>query len=245
MQAVEKNYQISPPIVVNSVPKSGTHLLLQITRALPNARYFGSFIAQTPTMARQVRPQSKISRLIEQIAPGEVLAAHLHYTTETAAALNQKNTVHLFIHRDPRDIVISESHYLANMNKWHSLHKYFKAEPDVQQRIQMAIEGLEQTAIYPDIGARMKSYFGWRDDPNCIDIRYEDLIDPDKRIGQLKRIIAAWQSKGGQCADEKKLLQSLVAAIDPRLSHTFHKGGAARWRTEMSKKNLDLIERYI
>ena len=48
----------------------------------------------------------------------------------------------IFIYRDPRDIVISEANYLYDMNKFHSLHKFFKNKHKLKDRIKLAIEGI-------------------------------------------------------------------------------------------------------
>ena len=40
--------------------------------------------------------------------------------------LAKKNVVHYFVYRDPRDVVISEAHYLREMNRWHRLAPYFR-----------------------------------------------------------------------------------------------------------------------
>ncbi|WP_293418517.1 hypothetical protein, partial [Phenylobacterium sp.] len=46
------SYASSPPIIVNSIPKSGTHMLMQVARAMPGTRYYGSFVARIPSWSK-------------------------------------------------------------------------------------------------------------------------------------------------------------------------------------------------
>jgi sulfotransferase 6B1 len=151
--AQNQDYERTPPIIVNSLPKSGTHLLLQVARALPKTRYFGSFIAQTPSLTLRLRSQHEISQSIAAIVPGEVVGAHLYYSPATAQAIADKNALHLFIWRDPRDVLISEAHYLAEMNRFHAMHRAFRACSSQEARVNLALEPpntpLPATALGP------------------------------------------------------------------------------------------------
>ena len=149
--------QHRPPIIVNSLPKSGTHLLMQIAGALPGTRFYGSFIAQTPSLTMRERSQDKLNASISAIVPGEYLGAHLYHSTATAAAISERNALHLFIWRDPRDVIVSEAYYLYKMSRWHAMHKAFAAINDPHERMRLAIlgNGSEQ---YKDASRRIGSY---------------------------------------------------------------------------------------
>ncbi len=233
-----EDYRTRPPIVVNSLPKSGTHLLMQIAEALPGRRNFGVFIAQSPSLTLRTRGQEEIDALIAGMVPGEVVGAHLHYTPETAAALRGVNAVHLFIWRDPRDVLLSEAHYLAEMNPWHAMHKTFKALPDPESRVRLAITGTGD-GRYPGAEERIGAYMDWPTAPGCIGLRYEDLVTPETQERECRRILEAYAAA---CGEEAGLpsTRELVAAIAPERSHTFSKVGGARWREEMSGDNLAL-----
>ena len=53
------------------------------------------------------------------------------------------NVVHYFIYRDPRDVVVSEAHYLRDMNRWHRLTPYFRKFESIDDAIMLSINGLE------------------------------------------------------------------------------------------------------
>jgi len=113
------DYAEWPPIVVNSLPKSGTHLLLQVILGLPRYSTYDDFIATTPSLTMHRRSDAVLARKIARLAPGEVCGAHLDYSERIAEALQQRWAVSLFIYRDPRDVFWSEMQYLLSMNRWH------------------------------------------------------------------------------------------------------------------------------
>lgn len=245
LRATAEAYQSRPPIVVNSLPKSGTHLLMQIVSALPNTRHYGSFIAQTPSLTLKERNSAEIEMRVSKIAPGEILGAHLYHNIATSEYLKKKNALHLFVHRDPRDVLLSEAHYLAHMNRWHKMHRTFAALPGMEEQVRLAITG-NGTNFYPDSRARIGAYLGWTTNKDCLVFRYEDLIDPKKRNLEIDRIIAAFILRGGMVKDSTQMRENLLSTIIPQRSHTYHKGGAFRWRREMSKANQDLCaERFF
>jgi sulfotransferase 6B1 len=241
--ASEMDYHKRPPIVVNSLPKSGTHLLMQIAREMPDRRYFGAFIAQTPTMSVKMRDQAMIDALVARIVPGEVLGTHLHYTPETAAALAKINAVHLFIWRDPRDVLLSEAHYLAEMNPWHAMHRTFKALPDAEARVRLAITGTGD-GRYPNAQERIGAYMGWLGDPDCVSLRYEQLISPETQERECQRVLDAYETATDGGVKLPSTME-LIEAINPKRSHTFNRGGIARWRREMSGENLALCQERL
>ncbi|WP_297105316.1 hypothetical protein [uncultured Devosia sp.] len=236
--ATTRDYANNPPIIVNSLPKSGTHLLLQITRALPSTRYFGGFIATTPSLTLKERSQTVLAKKICGLLPGETVGAHLYYSDSAAAAMSAINAVHLFIYRDPRDVLLSEVNYLADMNRWHRMHKVFSKIDDPHDRLKVAIEGFDDR--YPDCAKRIAPFVGWLQHPETLSIKYEDLVGPN-RLDVLGHIAAKLKKAGVPGAHEDRLIYSMEAAIDPGKSHTFREGGTEKWRTAMSAGDADRI----
>lgn len=236
MRATPEDYRRAPPIIVNSLPKSGTHLLMQIAQQMPGCCYYGSFIAQTPSISLRMRTQQEIDSRIARIVPGEVLGTHLYHSPETAAAFEKVNALHLFIWRDPRDVLLSEAHYLAEMNRWHAMHKTFAALPDAESRVRLAITG-DDSGRYPGCEERVGAYMGWLQEPDCLSLRYEALIDPATQAQECQRILDAYAERSAGMA-VLPTAEALVEAINPERSHTFNRGGVARWRKEMSSENL-------
>lgn len=217
---------------------------MQIAQTLPGARYYGSFIAQSPSLSLRERSQDQLSSMIDAIVPGEVLGAHLHYSVETQNALSRRNALHLFIWRDPRDVIVSEAHYLAEMNRWHAMHQSFAALKDPQDRIKLAING-DGTDRYRCAKDRINAYMHWRDAPGCLSFSYEELTNQNRLLAALERIMDRFETLGGKIDDRDELQQQMIKAIDPGKSHTFNKGGTGRWRKEMSDENVALLKEMM
>lgn len=237
-----QDYAKRPPIIVNSLPKSGTHLLLQISRALPGVRYYGGFIATTPSLTLKERPPVEMAQRIKSLLPGETVGAHIYHSPEATAALRSINAVHLFIYRDPRDVLLSGSYYLAKMNRWHRMHKVFSRLDDPYERLKLAIEGYD--ALYPSCEQRIAPYTAWLDDPNTLALKYEDLVGPNQ-TEQLNRIANALQKSGMVTANRDEVVNLMKTAINPGKSHTFREGGIEKWRQQFDPKLLKVANQRL
>ena len=220
------------PILINSIPKSGTHLLYQIFNNNPRGIVDNlSFIASMPSLTQQVQETNILIKKINKIKKGELVRGHLFYNEQIAKALLEKDIINYFIYRDPRDIVISEANYLYDMNKWHRLHKYFKKFPKLEDRIMFSIMGNDfyKTKIdYPNIKNRFMMYFPWSNSKNTFSIRYEDLIG-DKQVMEIKKIVQYLTKKANINFDEEILFKNAISNINPKKSHTFREGGKGKW----------------
>jgi len=244
---IDKNKLLkNPPILANSFPKSGTHLLIQVLQAIPNTRDWGLFLASTPSFTFREIGEEKMARKISGIVPNELVSAHMFHSDKSAKALAQKKGVHFFIYRDPRDIVISEAHYLTQMNTWHRLHKYFKILPDINSRIMFSITGAIDPDFpydYPNIAARFNRYKRWIGHPEVFSLRFEDLI----LVGNeslIKQILHFYIQKSGKQIDLNDLVEKAVSNINPEKSHTFREGKSAAWKGVFTKEHKDVFKKY-
>lgn len=226
------SYEGAPPVIVNSLPKSGTHLLLQVARALPGTRYRGNFIATAPSLTLRQRTPEGLARRVRAILPSEALGAHLHHSATVATAMRAVNALHLFICRDPRDVLLSEIEYLTHMNRWHRMHRHFARLARAEHRLTLALDGYDDR--FPDAVSRYLPYAGWLEDSATVGLRYEDLVGASQ-AASLARISAAHaRRRGGALPQEDVMLARLAAAIRPEKSHTFREGGAQKWRRALS-----------
>ena len=239
LRASPQDYLLRPSILVNSLPKSGTHLLMQVAEALPNSRRYGNFIAERSSISMRPRGQAYINSKLQRIVPGEIVGAHLNFSAATADTIRQVQTMHLFIFRDPRAVVVSEVHYLENMAPWNSLSKRFKTAGDLKAQIDLVIYG-DGTPELPPIGERYGRYLAWRDDPNTLSIEFESLIDPESRQTSLKDIAKRYidLSKG---TNNSFTTEHLATNISPESSHTFSNKDPARWRRVLTQEQISAI----
>lgn len=239
------DYADTPPVLVNSVPKSGTHLLHAAAAALPGVRDYHSFVASVPPVVHRPRSEAATRGRLRRIAPGELLRAHLWHSDEAAEDLERLNVVHLLIVRDPRDVIVSEAHYLAEMAPWHALHREFADRADLGARVKLAIEGLDtgRRPWYPPVAARLEPYVAWIARPRVHTFRYEDLIG-ERRVDAVRGAVAAYAAAAARGVDVEEVTARAVRAADEGRPHTFRKGGAGGWRSVFTAEHRDLFKRH-
>ncbi|MBA54426.1 MAG: hypothetical protein CMK89_08230 [Pseudomonadales bacterium] len=229
-----------PPILVNSIPKSGTHLLMQIVSALPSALDSGNFIASTPSFTMREANTEAISMRIEKLLPNEICGGHIFYHELYNESIKSTNALHLFIYRDPRDICISEAHYLSDMNRWHRLHRPFSSLTTLKDRVDLSIYGMpdRRELYYPSILERYERFLPWLDQPNVLPIKFEDL-----QTGMLpaivKTIFERYNEKTPNRLELETITEEAIARIMPSESHTFRSGKIEQWRKHMCAEQLD------
>ena len=243
--ASEADFRVHPPVIANSVPKSGTNLIIQIVQAFPGARDFGTVLSSAPARPNIERPFAVQLQMIDKIAPREVVRGHLFYRPEFAAALERHHFVHYFNYRDPRDVCISTVHYLKSMTHYHSLHRVFALEcANDEERLALAIKGLPEPrpdADYPDIGAQFARYRGWMAEPSVFCTRFEDLRgDSARKV--VRDMLVFYRERTNREFDLEASVAKAMLAIDPSGSHTFRSGETAQWKRVFTPKHRRLFK---
>lgn len=241
----DNNKLYNPPVVINSIPKSGTHLLLQIIQVLPGLRDWGLFLASTPSFSFKETPNRTMVNKISRISNRELVLSHIFYSKVTHSAFLNQKAVHYFIYRDPRDVAISEAYYLTYSNKWHKLHKYYNSLPDMNSRILFSIRGANQNSFheYPDINKRFNRYKGWISKTNVFSIKFEDLVS-SKRKESIRRIMQFYTDRINDKLNIENLVNTALVNINPSKSHTFRNGKPSTWK-EMFTPNHKAVFKKI
>ena len=217
----------TPAVLVNSFPKSGTHLLDQIVTALPSRCNYGAFLSSmTSSVQFRRRTEQSSCRFIRASVPGEIVRAHLVYSDPVAAALHEQRFVHYFIYRDPRDVVLSEAHYCRSINRWHRLSRYFREASSLEEGITISIAGLQGDyphLDHPDIAERYARYVRWIEHPDVYAVKFEELVSA-KREQHLLQMAQHYQRHSDVRLDLDLILQRMRQNIAPEQSHTYRKG---------------------
>lgn len=231
-------------ILANSFPKSGTHLLTQALNPLRTIDY-GNFLASTPSFSMRENSNKIMQKKITNLIPGELVPGHLFHSPEIEDELNSSNVIHLFIYRDPRDVVISESHYLAHMNRWHKLHPTFKNLLRDSERFNLSIRGIKSNEMYyPNIGERMARYSPWLKSNNVFQIKFEDIIG-NKRKLVLTEMYKFLKERIEIDISIEEIVNQSLTSIKPESSHTFRSGKTQNWKKEFSEQNCKLFSEYV
>jgi hypothetical protein len=232
--------------MANSVPKSGTHLLVQILEALPNVRNYDSFIATVPPVRFRRRSDRTLLRRIRWVVRGELVSAHLHYQPNLAEALKEHGCIVFFIYRDPRDVAVSEAHYLTHMNRWHRAHGYFARRlTSMDERIMASIHGIPSSEVpfdFPSIADRFAEYQGWLSRESVCAVRFEDVVGRGRERA-VESIVSFFCQRAGYDGDRPRLLARLIESIRPERSRTFRLGMVGGWREVFSDAHCEAMKR--
>jgi sulfotransferase 6B1 len=235
----------APPIFGNSKPKSGSHLLLQIlngfTQIMPY-KYVETDPIRTITKEGRRKAEEEILNELERIPEGVIGWGYVEASPENISFLCQPERVNYFIYRDPRDMLISQVFFATDMNEEHGMHEYYKSLPDFDERLKVAITGVERDGLYMvNVKHRYASVFEWLEQPHVMGIRFEDLIN--NRDATLHAMFDEVESIGYKIpTPREKALSVLVEAIQPRKSHTFRSGKTGGWHEHFTEEHKKLFK---
>jgi len=239
------SFNDAPPIFGNSKPKSGSHLLLQIlngfTQIMPYKYVEADPIRMIEKKGRR-RTEEEILNELKQTPQGVIGWGYVEPSPENVAFLCKPDRVNYFIYRDPRDMLVSQVFFATDMNEEHGMHEYYKSLPNFGERLKVAITGIDQDGPYMvGVKQRYASVFEWREQPNVMCIRFEDLIN--NRDATLDAMLDEIESIGYKIpTPREKALSILVQAIQPRKSHTFRSGKMGGWREHFTEEHKTLFK---
>ena len=246
LSSSDNDYIINPPLLCNSIPKSGTHLLLQILEAIPNIRNYGTFLASTPAVTLKERSQNNTIYIIKRFVPGEIIPAHLYYYPNFMNELTQKNCLKFFIYRDPRDELLSEVLYITHSYPTHRLHHYFAHKlRNLDERITVGILGSKDSNlknIYRNVAERYSRYCGWLNCEDICAVKFEDLVGANRYITLCHIAEFYINHTNPKLLDTRDLVQRMEANINPANSHTFRKGEVGGWKEVFTEKHKEQMK---
>jgi hypothetical protein len=228
----------SKKILLNSFPKSGTHLLSQIIESIEPFNFRGVLLANYASLSGKRRKESNLIKVLQSSKKNEIIHAHLFYSNEINKVLNENNFRKILLIRDLRDVVCSEERYYSHINKLNHMHKHFLKIDSLDKRLSACINGLNiEGKYFPSIKEKFMNYINWIDDDQVLIIRFEELSDPlllNSTISNLVNFIT-----GEQITDSA--LNSIKENINPSSSHTYS-GKSRNWKNSFSNYNIEEFE---
>jgi hypothetical protein len=224
------------PFFLNSIPKSGTHLMLQMLEAIPVLNRSESFSAAIyEGLPHQCADHhAKLSGL----TPGYYGFGHIYYSHMWSGLLKDLGLRCVFLSRDPRDMVVSLGYFVTEKFPDMYPYNYLTNESSTIRDIIIAlITGFKVNELdYPNINEYMSSFLRWMQDENTTTVTFEQLVlNSESRYFALTRIVEAI---AGQTMTKMQVVDAVVKmerAIAPQ-SPTFRRGEIGSWKSEFDEE---------
>jgi hypothetical protein len=101
--------QSTPTVLGNAMPKSGSHLIIQVLQGLTKIGPFVNpgFPPVNRSQDNSKQPDSFVLSSIERMRPGDIAYGYVHARQPFTSALTRPGRATIFVYRDPRDMIIS------------------------------------------------------------------------------------------------------------------------------------------
>ena len=229
----------APKVFCVSIPKAGTHLLERAICLHP--RLYRKLL---PTIGdgNVVRWKS-LEDILANLHPGQALVSHLSFRPEFPTALEKHGVRTVFLMRDPRDTVVSQTHFVTRETK-HRQHGAFVDQGSDRDRLMLSIQG-DPTRGVLGIAERLDRYAGWLTS-GALAVRFEDLVGPGgggDAATQEAAVRGIYRHLG--LPDDPALVRSVCARLFSSDSPTFRKGSIGGWRDSFDPELEKLFEETV
>lgn len=233
----------APAVLGNAMPKSGSHLIIQVLQGLTRLGPFVNpgFPPLNRDEANQRVSEAALLQAIRSMRSGDIAYGYIPAREPFTSALSQPGRATIFVYRDPRDMLVSHVFYATEIHKGHGMHRYYTEELDsMEARLNAAITGVEEPHIV-GVRERYDGYLGWLDQPEVLCLRFEDLIlERERALGCLLDYLA--ERGFSPRVSRAEALAVFQEAIQPRKSGTFRKGKPGNWREHFTEANKALFK---
>ena len=254
-------------IIANSLPKSGTHLLVRVLE-LCGIKQSDSIHLSASLVRKSSRNPIKnlligsrvscgglsvdleieenrvskawLDRQLNKVRPGEFVEAHLPYSEELASfLLHEMKFKMIYIYRDPRAVALSYINHVYKVKNY-PLRGMFENK-SLSEKLQIVLKGID-LGVYKllPLNQRLEKSYGWANSNNVCTVRFEDLIGPKGgggRSKQMDSIIHIVTYLGLENVN----VNDIVDQVYDSQAETFHKGTIDRWQKEFSQSDIELM----
>ncbi|MEO1132756.1 MAG: sulfotransferase domain-containing protein, partial [Cyanobacteria bacterium J06639_1] len=164
-------------VLCNSYPKSGTHLLYQILRAIPGLQAWDDIVS-VQALSGIMNTASHIHWKLGSAPDNAIVRSHLMHCPDILDILSEFHCKTLFIYRDLRDVAVSHARWVGKEERIF-LHEIYQHYEDFGDRLMHSIRGtplgspFSSNHSHPDIGTDFSRWQGWIDDPNTLALKFE------------------------------------------------------------------------
>jgi hypothetical protein len=237
----------APIVLGNAMPKSGSHLIIQVLQGLTQ---LGPFVDPGFPPVNRAEDNRKLSDSdvlanIRSMRPGDIGYGYIGAQEPFVSTLSASGRATVFVYRDPRDMIISHVFYATEMHPGHWMRRYYtETLHTMEERIAAAIQGVKEPgAELTSLRQRYETYLGWLEVPQVLSLRFEDLIlDRPAALGCLLDYLG--RRGFTPRLPPPQAVEVLGQAIAPKKSGTFRKGQPGNWREHFTEANKALFKEH-
>lgn len=243
---------VGGPVLVNSIPKAGTNLLKNIVKSVPGIRGCddASWAGGLPD------PDDRLDFLRDRFwchRPGCFYTGHIPYARQIAAWLDDREFRHLFMMRDPRDVIVSVCHYIMRDTRpRHPYYDMYARFASDQERLMAVITGFRADAgvyrtgadVIPSIASGCEVYMPWAQHPGVLTVRFEDLVGQDASAERVREVLARILRFLDVPVEDATIDRMQRRGMSPRRSYTFRRGRVGSWRDEFTEAHVTAFQRH-
>jgi hypothetical protein len=237
----------APAVLGNAMPKSGSHLIIQVLQGLTE---LGPFVNPgfPPVNRDEVNrklPDDQVLANLLRMRSGDIAYGYVQARQPFIEALTKPGRATVFLFRDPRDMIVSHVFYATDMHPGHGMHGYYnEILQSTEERINAAICGVgEPGAELSDIRSKYEAYLGWLNVSEVLCLRFEALIlEREQALGGILDYLA--QRGFSPRVTRSQAIDALQDAIQPQKSGTFRKGQPGNWREHFTAANIACFKEH-
>jgi len=257
-------------IIINSIPKSGTHLAASLfnslgfreseivlnggivrlypdknlfkyfTKVLSLSRSGNGFSIDLDNPTNQIKKKYLIKKL-RRVRDNSYVKAHLPFSIELESVLLKNGFKICHIYRDPRDVAIS----VMNDVLITPLRKEFSNIPSFEEKLKLLLKG-KNGIVRGHVLAPMQYHYlntqGWFNSKNVLKLKFEDLIG-EKGGGDKKTQIEIIKNVCYYIFGEvsNERVSEIADKIFDSNSKTFVNGRINKWKNKYTNKTRKLF----
>lgn len=245
-----REIEIRPRIYVNGFPKSGLHLAVFMANTLahnPATDYAWASTFTETQWAAEWLPDNRIYPNLSRLQDNTWLKGHCGYKAEIEQYLFRHGVAKLFVYRDLRDVLVSQSYHVINDNDeliYHPDKDTFRKMRNQEERMMACLTGV---GPYSGLFERWDLYAPWLWVPWVHKVSFEDMIQrPEETAKDFVVYVyqRMGQVHGAKFTFPEEVLNEAVSVVVDALSEreqspTFRKGNIGDWRDEFTPKVKD------
>jgi hypothetical protein len=239
---------LQKPVIINSIPKSGTHLLSNMLFSVPYSKMRGD-----ATDADKFSDDSErftfLKEQLTEFSEDTVFLGHIPYSKVIDNWLAEKEVKQVFVLRDPRDVAVSMHYYVMKSGEKHYHYPLYSSLQSNEERLLRVIQGFgEGETIYevnkdsiPNLKLFYEAYLPWIESPNTYVVKFEDLINPEKKYKEVQGLLRFLEIT----PSNQNIDRMIQRGQNPKKSGTFRKGKTGGWRDEFQDEHLESFQQVF